>query len=144
MPFLRSVPNNRIEPLAYLRKHDWLTPSPRGFLYSKPRLQALLDGSLRFGRGFAEQVRDIINLSISPHIGSVPGSLPASQYAQLFYVASKVLSTGQKTIRLTPDWCEAFEETELTLRFGDYRQPFPTMVVELPPGYAQAKLVPGS
>src|SRR6266542_6256557 len=128
MPFLRSVPNNRIEPLAYLGKHDWLTPSPRGFKSSKSRLQALLDGSLRFGRDFAHQVRDIIDLSISPYIGSAPGTLPAHQYAHLFYVASKVLSTGQKTIRLTTDWCEAFEETELTLRFGDYRQPFSTMV----------------
>jgi hypothetical protein len=144
MPYSRYVPNDRIEPLAWLGKTDWLVPTAHGYRWSRADLQAQLDRSLQFGRAFAHEVRDIINLSVSPALGRRAGYLTAHEYANLFFVASKVLATGQKTVRLSSEWCEAFENTGLTLRFGDYRQPFETMVVEFPPGYAEAKFVPGA
>lgn len=142
--YIDHIPANRIEPLAWLGKTDWLKPNRGGYEHSRNQLQLLLNRSLRLGRDFANQIREIINLSISPEIGNAPGMLASAQYAHIFYMASKILATGRKTIRLSSDWCEAFEETELTLRFRDYKQPYSTMVVELPANYAQAKRVPGS
>lgn len=143
MPFSDHVPPHRRIPLAWLGRTNWLTPCRDGFQYSKAELQKILNASLQFGKDFAYQVRDIINLSVSPEVKHLTG-LDHLSYANLFFMASKALCSGQKTIRLSSDWCEAFENTELTLRFRDYRQPFPTMIVELPNDYATNKRVPQS
>ena len=144
MPFIDNIPKNRLDPLAYLGRNDWLRPTPNGFAADKSRLQEILERSRQYGMGFAHQVREIINLSVSPEIGRVQGYLPASAYAEMFYIPSMVLAQGRKTIRLTPGWCEAFEETALSLRFADFKPPYPTMVVELPGEYAKSRFVPGA
>lgn len=141
MSYISTIPENRIAPLAWLGKSNWLTPKKRGYSYSRQELQTLLNSSLKFGKEFANQVRQIINLSVSPDIQQFTG-LDSIGYSHLFFMASKVLASGQKTICLTTGWCEAFENTELTLQFREYRQPFPTMVVELPIDYVKTKRVP--
>jgi hypothetical protein len=142
--YITRVPGNRIEPLAWLGKTDWLRPTANGFRYSRPALQRLLDESVRYGRTFAHEVRDILYLSTSPGVERYSGGVSSQEYASIFYMASKVLATGQKTVRLSSEWCEAFEQTELTLQFADYKQPYPTMLVELPSDYATARFVPGA
>ena len=144
MPYSRKVPNNRVEPLAWLGKTNWITPTKDGYRWSRDDIQGILDRSLQYGRNFAYEVRDIINLSVFEQTSV--GLRPARQtlYSNIFFMASKVLATGQKTIQLSQEWCEAFENTGLTLQFKDYRQPFPTMVIELPANYAEAKFVPGA
>lgn len=143
MSYINTVPNNRIVPLAWLGKSNWLTPKGKGYTYSRQELQTLLNSSLQFGKEFANQVRHIINLSTSPDVQRFTG-LDCLSYAHLFFMASKVLASGQKAVRLSTAWCEAFENTELTLQFREYKQPFPTMVVELPFDYVKHKRVPQS
>ena len=143
MPYISKVPVHRIAPLAWLGKTDWLIPSDGGYRWSKANLQAILDRSSALGRGFAGEVREIVNLAVFEHGPGGPRPSSRTIYSDLYFMSSKVLATGQKTLRLSPEWCEAFENTELTLRFKDYRQPFPTMVIEFPANYAQAKFVPG-
>jgi hypothetical protein len=60
------------------------------------------------------------------------------------HIASQVLGTGQKTLRLSQVFCESFEQTDVTVPFREYRQPFETMVIELPAKYAEDKFVPGA
>jgi hypothetical protein len=143
MPYIQKVPANRVEPMAWLGKTNWLTPTNRGYRWSKANIQAILDRSLSLGRGFAEEVREIINLAAFEFTVSGPRPSSRTEYSDIYFMASKVLATGQKTIQLSQAWCEAFENTSLTLRFQDYRQPFPTMVVEFPANYAEARFVPG-
>lgn len=143
MPFITTVPNSRIEPLAWLGKTDWLTPSGIGYKHSREESQLLLNKAVRFGDEFAEHVRAIVTLSTSPEKAATTG-LDSTHYAHMFFLASKVLASGQKTIRLSTGWCEAFENTELTLPFREYKQPFQTMVVELPLNYVKEKRVPES
>lgn len=144
MPYSLKVPSNRIDPLAWLGKTDWLTLTGRGYRWSKANLQAILDRSLALGRGFAGEVREIINLAAFEHGPGGPRPSARTIYSDIYFMASKVLATGQKTVQLSQGWCEAFENTELTLQFKDYRQPFPTMVIEFPANYAEAKFVPGA
>lgn len=141
MPYRRKIPANRIEPLAYLGKSNWITPTAKGYRKSRD-LQAILNKSLQFGRPFAEEVREIINMSIGVQVPNGFQLQNRTPYSDIFFMASKVFATGQKTIQLSTEWCEAFENTELSLLFRDYRQPFPTMVIEFPANYAEAKFVP--
>lgn len=143
MSYSRKVPQNRIEPLAWLGKTDWITPTAKGYRWSRD-LQRILDGSLQLGNNFAEEVRQIINLATFDATPSGPRPSSRTIYSDMFFMSSKVLATGQKTIRLSQEWCEAFENTEVTLAFRDYRQPFDTMVVELPANYSENKFVPGA
>ena len=144
MSYLRTVPANRIEPLAWLGKTNWATPTKHGYRSSERDINAILHRAVRFGMPFYEQVRQIINLSLIELTPDGPRRVARTSYSDRFFMASQVLATGQKMIQLSSDWCEAFENTELSLQFKDYRQSFPTMVVELPLNYAQSKLVPGT
>lgn len=144
MSYSRKVPQNRIEPLAWLGKTDWITPTANGYRRSDDTLHALLRQSRRFGRVFAGEVEQIINLSLVERTPDGPRPSRRTAYTDLFFMGSKILGSGQKTIQLSQEWCEAFENTELNLSWRDYRQPFPTMVVELPSSYAELKFVPGA
>jgi hypothetical protein len=143
MPYSGKVPANRIDAFAWLGKTNWITPTAQGYRRSG-ELQAILNKSLQFGRGFANEVRDIINLSLVEQTPNDPRPASRTLYSDIYFMSSKVLATGQKTIQLSQEWCEAFENTELTLQFKDYRQPFPTMVIEFPANYAENKFVPGA
>lgn len=143
MSFSRKVPSNRIEPLAWLGKTNWITPTTNGYRRSEEEILGILNRSVQFGRDFYTHVRDIINLALVEQTPDGPTPVARTPYSDLFFISSKVLASGQKTIRLSQEWCEAFENTELTLQFQDYRQPFQTMVIELPANYAERKFVPG-
>ena len=52
MPFIDNIPKNRLDPLAYLGRNDWLRPTPNGFAADKSRLQEILERSRQYGMGF--------------------------------------------------------------------------------------------
>lgn len=51
-----------------------------------------------------------------------------------FKAMSVWLGQGPKTFRPTADQCRAFEHVDVNLPLGDYQQPYPAMMVQLPVG----------
>lgn len=58
------------------------------------------------------------------------------------YIAGHMALEGPKVYRPTDQECEALEQTEPRITLAEYRQPFPTMAVELPANYGKARSVP--
>lgn len=57
-------------------------------------------------------------------------------------IIGKAILIGPKLFRPTSATCEPLEQVELNVPVADYRQPFPTCVVEFPDDYATARLIP--
>ena len=51
------------------------------------------------------------------------------------YAVSRVIAEGPKVFRPSLEQCLSLEHVSLTLPLEDYRQSYPTMVIELPAGY---------
>jgi hypothetical protein len=58
------------------------------------------------------------------------------------YVMSRTLAEGPKMFAFDALACEALENFDLSVPTADYLQPFPSVVVELPPDYARRRVVP--
>jgi hypothetical protein len=58
------------------------------------------------------------------------------------YATSRMLAEGPKVFAFDALTCEALEHFDLSVSTADYMQPFPTVVIELPPGYTQQRAVP--
>src|SRR2546423_9802400 len=58
------------------------------------------------------------------------------------YVMSRMLSEGPKVFAFDALTCEALENFDLNVATADYLQPFPSVVIELPPGYTKERVVP--
>jgi hypothetical protein len=58
------------------------------------------------------------------------------------YVTSRMLAEGPKVFAFDSLTCEALENFDLNDSTADYLQPFPTVVIELPPGYTRKRVVP--
>ncbi len=63
--------------------------------------------------------------------------------AQIVYQVSRVVGEGLKVFRPTAPQCEAMEQIEPRFPTTDYRQPFPTIVIELPADYSDNRMVHG-
>ncbi len=57
------------------------------------------------------------------------------------YVTSRMLAEGPKVFAFDALTCEALENFELNVSTGDYLQPFPTVVIELPTDYTHRRMV---
>jgi hypothetical protein len=58
------------------------------------------------------------------------------------YVTSRMLAEGPKVFAFDALACEALENFDLSVSTADYLQPFPTVVIELPPDYTRQRAVP--
>jgi hypothetical protein len=58
------------------------------------------------------------------------------------YVMSRTLSGGPKLFTFDALTCEALENFDLNVATTDYLQPFPSVIVELPPNYTRKRVVP--
>jgi hypothetical protein len=58
------------------------------------------------------------------------------------YVMSRTLAEGPKVFTFDALTCEALENFDLNVSTTDYLQPFPSVVIELPPDYTQKRVVP--
>ena len=58
------------------------------------------------------------------------------------YVMSRTLAEGPKVFTFDALTCEALENFELSVSTTDYLQPFPSVVIELPPDYTKKRVVP--
>src|SRR6266480_5223444 len=59
------------------------------------------------------------------------------------FVMSRTLAEGPKVFAFSDALtCEALENFDLSVSTADYLQPFPTVVIELPPGYTHQRAVP--
>jgi hypothetical protein len=59
------------------------------------------------------------------------------------YATSRMLAEGPKVFAFSDALtCEALENFDLSVSTADYLQPFPTVVIELPPGYTRQRAVP--
>jgi len=58
------------------------------------------------------------------------------------YTMSKMLIEGPKVFTFDALTCEALENFELNVACSDYRQPFSSVVIELPKDYIQKRVVP--
>lgn len=139
MSFSRRVPPSLIGPFAWLGKTDWITPTVNGYRRSSD-LRAIVDKSQRFGNVFAAEVRGIIHVSLGAQTPNGVWFHDRTPFTDMFFMTSKVLANGQKIVKLSTEWCEQFENTDLSLSFKDYRQPFPTMVIEFPPSHFDANI----
>jgi hypothetical protein len=59
-------------------------------------------------------------------------------------IIGKAILAGPKLFRPTARQSEPLEQVELSVRVADYRQPFPTCVVEFPDDYATIRLIPAA
>jgi hypothetical protein len=57
-------------------------------------------------------------------------------------VMSRTLAEGPKVFTFDPLTCEALENFDLSVSTADYLQPFPSVVIELPPDYTKKRIVP--
>jgi hypothetical protein len=53
------------------------------------------------------------------------------------YALSKLISNGPKILRPTVKQCEALRNTEIKIKFAEYRQPYPATLIELPVEFRQ-------
>jgi hypothetical protein len=58
------------------------------------------------------------------------------------YVMSRMLAEGPKVFAFDALTCEALENFDLSVSTGDYLQPFPSVVIELPADYSKKRVVP--
>src|SRR5262249_59905517 len=58
------------------------------------------------------------------------------------YVMSRTLAEGPKVFAFDALACEALENFDLSVPTGDYLQPFPSVVIELPSDYTKKRVVP--
>jgi hypothetical protein len=57
-------------------------------------------------------------------------------------VMSRTLAEGPKVFNFDALTCEALENFDLSISTTDYQQPFPSVVIELPPDYSRKRVVP--
>ncbi|MCD0459567.1 hypothetical protein [Roseiconus lacunae] len=111
------VPKELIGPLKKLGRTDWFRvlthPEGHRFELDHSVLNTLVDHP-----AFLQMLAEIY------HADS--GSL-----IQLL-AYSKLLANGPKIVQPTTEQCEALIHVDLNLKFRDYEQPFPAIVVELP------------
>ncbi len=58
------------------------------------------------------------------------------------YTMSKMLAAGPKVFSFDALTCEALENFELNVASSDFRQPFPSVVIQLPRDYIEKRVVP--
>jgi hypothetical protein len=58
------------------------------------------------------------------------------------FVMSRTLAEGPKVFAFDALTCEALENFDLSVSTADYLQPFPSVVIELPPDYTRKRVVP--
>jgi hypothetical protein len=130
--------------LAWLGKRPWLaykdfpeqrsiSAGPKKVLFKPKKPEeypdAICVGEKEFNRHPAEMwttLREILNVLEFDIIGS------------LWYdTLAKALAGGPKIFRPTPEQCEALQHAEAQYSFKDYRQPFPVIILEIPPAYKE-------
>lgn len=68
----------------------------------------------------------------------IVGILEYDIIGSLWYdTLSKALAGGPKIFRPTADQCEALQHAEARFSFKDYHQPFPVIILEIPPEYKE-------
>ncbi|HYT89037.1 MAG TPA: hypothetical protein VEL76_10035 [Gemmataceae bacterium] len=75
------------------------------------------------------------------HMARTVFALGASSCIESF-VMSRTLAAGPKVFAFDALTCEALENFDLNLATADYLQPFPSVVIELPPDYTRSRAVP--
>jgi len=52
-----------------------------------------------------------------------------------YYTLSKSLAGGPKLFRPLPEQCEALQHSTASYSYDDYKQPYPVIILEIPPAY---------
>lgn len=133
MSYLQFVPKELVDALTWLGKKQ----------LSEQLDQSLLNEASRYGTRFVEEVAKVLHIYFRYRPDGPVQDDVAKVRALHLFIASQVLANGQKTLLLSQELCEAFENTEVTLPFHDYRQPYDTMVIELPANYAENRVIEG-
>lgn len=115
------VPELFLAPLRWLGQHDWLTYRP-------------IQSSDKFHRSRAAitppKIMPLDVRRFVQYMRSYPLLMHRWHY---LYGLSKALASGPKLIRPTYEQCTALANCEANLPFADYEQPYPVVIVELPP-----------
>lgn len=143
MSYLQSVPKELVDALTWLGKKQWLSKR-KHFRLSESLVQSILNEASKYGRRFSDDVAKVLFVCSPSFRPNDPLPEASAMFRRIhLFVVSQVLATGQKTLLLSQALCEAFENTAVTVSFREYRQPYKTMVVELPACYAEGKVVDG-
>lgn len=143
MSYLQSIPKELVDALTWLGKKQWLKRRNR-FELSESLVRELLNEASKYGRRFADNVEKVLFLCSPSSHPNAPLPEASALFRKIhFFVASQVFATGQKTLLLSQALCEAFENTAVSVSFREYRQPYKSMVVELPSRFAEGKVVDG-
>ena len=120
MDFTVLAPRQTHSALAWLGKLDWIT------ITSRPQFGVgfCVDGDLLRRQPGFDRHWPILR----PILGHQDTAL------QLLPLA-KCLAFGPKLFRPTEEQCEALAQTAVSIPFGDYRQPYPAVVIEFPENY---------
>jgi hypothetical protein len=136
LSYSQTLPRHYICPLSWLGKNNWITATASGYRWSQSHLRQLEDRSIHFGSSFAQAVSEILYIARSILASKSPHT---AEVLDRFFTASNLLAKGQKTLRLSHEWCVKFENASAGVTFETYRQPYETMAVELPNEYAKAR-----
>jgi hypothetical protein len=128
--FSQFLPRETHRPLAWLGKHtDWLrtTVGPDNrivFTWKFPVKDNMLSTE---DYGFIDIIRETC--------ASEKGSASDRMLALFYRAAAASLANGPKMFQPTPIQCEAMENVDVDVPFADYRQPFETLIIQLPDEY---------
>lgn len=98
--------------------------------------------------GLIQCGRDNFQLALNPKAPALARELAKTMFLMGAssviegYTMSRMLSEGPKVFTFDALTCEALENFDLNVACADYRQPFPSVVVELPKDYVQRRIVP--
>ncbi len=122
------VPPYFWDTLRELAKSDWMdaVPDPTG---DGPNINL-----------FTHRIKDatansFVEEAFSGALSHYGGGLKACMW---LYSLSRVIGEGPKVFRATAEQCQALEHVEVNIPLRDYRQPYPTMLVEFPSEYLRS------
>ena len=126
MDFTAILPREFHPALAWAGKTDWLAVEPG------PDFRTTFRFTPGWFRGSPDAERH------GPVIDHLLTLLTAPEAGAIFLPLSKCLAFGPKLFRPTRDQCEALAQTAVSVRFEDYRQPYPAVVIEFPEDFRQS------
>ncbi|MCR9209036.1 MAG: hypothetical protein NXI28_12455 [bacterium] len=126
-PTMRTlVPKEFITPLKFLGQFDWLKWEPNAAWPPSSRIELHLPDDPKL----SEFPTFIQHLDFIAH----------ADRAALFrlYAVSKTLVSGPKVLVPSAEHCEALKHIDVNVPHAEYEQPFPSIIIELPPEFRKS------
>lgn len=117
------IPEKFIRPLKVLGKYEWVRWRPVDTIPPSTSIELRIPND----PALEEHTEFLQFLSLRPQ-------KELGRFLELFG-QSRLLADGPKVLRPTAEQCEALEHVDVNLSFGDYEQPFPVFLVEVPDRY---------